>query len=677
MEDFEAAAKNAIAGLGKAAQPVVNSFVKSAQAASSYSQTMANARKDLENLRRQQQEAERRSQTARTAEERDRARRESDSLGRQAESTERSMRDMSSQLNERVVTTMAQATAKFSLGVDPFNDALGYMKDMMSVAGDSFQKIVDKTGIAGKLVGIFGQGIGKLSSTAIDLLIPQLQALNDSYRQVTSSGILLADGITGLAEMANEAGVGNVKQFAMALEGARPHIQNMGMTGGEAAARLTRTFGELRRGGDRYGERLTQLGYDLKDQGELIGMSMSLQRAFGQERAMNDKESAESAFELGKNLKILSDVTGKDAKAAMERARQETLRARVQATLQGDQLEAYNQVIAQTQAQGNEVMQRAITQMLGPAGRIIDQDLLLLTSQIPGLNTELEKMRDAVKSGADVQSVTIQTSAAMAKVREGALEFAKSSTGQGMILASELQNSNAQLKTFGSNLDKLLIPTANEAQTRKAVANANKTASDQADNLTKTFAEITESSIKQQRAITDMLYKPTQGFTDVVGKVTSGLATVAQKLNDFADLIPIDLTKYREMPSREYKERNQAPGGGGALPSSVDEAARRILERSGEPQRRAMGGLIMGGRPYMVGEDGPEVVVPRESGTVLPNTQLGDALSGGDRNFQNDMRSLLREHTMLLKSQVEVSRNLGTIMENLERTQARFVASQV
>jgi phage-related minor tail protein len=38
---------------------------------------------------------------------------------------------------------------------------------------------------------------------------------------------------------------------------------------------------------------------------------------------------------------------------------------------------------------------------------------------------------------------------------------------------------------------------------------------------------------------------------------------------------------------------------------------------------RADGGPVTGGLPYLVGERGPEIVVPRQSGTVVPNHRLG------------------------------------------------------
>jgi hypothetical protein len=41
-------------------------------------------------------------------------------------------------------------------------------------------------------------------------------------------------------------------------------------------------------------------------------------------------------------------------------------------------------------------------------------------------------------------------------------------------------------------------------------------------------------------------------------------------------------------------------------------------------QGRAKGGTVVGNTPYMVGENGPELVIPQRSGTVIPNNQLSN-----------------------------------------------------
>lgn len=44
---------------------------------------------------------------------------------------------------------------------------------------------------------------------------------------------------------------------------------------------------------------------------------------------------------------------------------------------------------------------------------------------------------------------------------------------------------------------------------------------------------------------------------------------------------------------------------------------------------RANGGHVSGNRPYLVGEDGPELMVPGGSGTIIPNRNLGMGGTGG------------------------------------------------
>jgi len=43
----------------------------------------------------------------------------------------------------------------------------------------------------------------------------------------------------------------------------------------------------------------------------------------------------------------------------------------------------------------------------------------------------------------------------------------------------------------------------------------------------------------------------------------------------------------------------------------------------GNVEMKAAGGPIKGGRPYIVGERGPELIIPNQNGTVIPNNKLG------------------------------------------------------
>ena len=51
--------------------------------------------------------------------------------------------------------------------------------------------------------------------------------------------------------------------------------------------------------------------------------------------------------------------------------------------------------------------------------------------------------------------------------------------------------------------------------------------------------------------------------------------------------------------------------------------ANAAIDSSQQTEARAHGGPVEEGRPYLVGEEGPELVVPNQNGTVIPNGALG------------------------------------------------------
>src|SRR5207245_11282509 len=65
---------------------------------------------------------------------------------------------------------------------------------------------------------------------------------------------------------------------------------------------------------------------------------------------------------------------------------------------------------------------------------------------------------------------------------------------------------------------------------------------------------------------------------------------------------------------------------------------------------RAMGGPIQASFPYLVGERGPELVVPRRDGMVLPHEQTQQIMSGLDQGGGTDTE-LLRQILAQLRNQ--------------------------
>jgi hypothetical protein len=84
---------------------------------------------------------------------------------------------------------------------------------------------------------------------------------------------------------------------------------------------------------------------------------------------------------------------------------------------------------------------------------------------------------------------------------------------------------------------------------------------------------------------------------------------------------------------------------------------------------RAMGGPVTSGQPYMVGERGPEIIVPSRNGSVVPNNQLGgggvtvnqtiNITTGVQQTVRAEIRSLMPQIADSAKAAVLDARRRG------------------
>jgi hypothetical protein len=61
---------------------------------------------------------------------------------------------------------------------------------------------------------------------------------------------------------------------------------------------------------------------------------------------------------------------------------------------------------------------------------------------------------------------------------------------------------------------------------------------------------------------------------------------------------------------------------GGAVEKALGKSWVEAMGKIKDLQKRAKGGPVKAGKPYLVGEEGPEIVVPKEDGEVIPNDKL-------------------------------------------------------
>jgi lambda family phage tail tape measure protein len=152
----------------------------------------------------------------------------------------------------------------------------------------------------------------------------------------------------------------------------------------------------------------------------------------------------------------------------------------------------------------------------------------------------------------------------------------------------------------------------------------------------KAFASYTDSA-------TNAAKMGEQAFVSVTSNMEQALdnfvSTGKLKFGDLARSIIADLIKIqmRAQITSMFGSLGKIFGfmGGGGGGSGMFTGSTGEIGGSIHIGARAGGGDVMGGSPYLVGEQGPELIIPRNNGTVIPNNQLGSAMGGGPQVVYN------------------------------------------
>tara|TARA_B100001059_G_C17802423_1_gene567025 strand:- start:35 stop:1798 length:1764 start_codon:yes stop_codon:yes gene_type:complete len=159
-----------------------------------------------------------------------------------------------------------------------------------------------------------------------------------------------------------------------------------------------------------------------------------------------------------------------------------------------------------------------------------------------------------------------------------------------------------------------------------------------------------EKSEEQTQALVDIFDEAGQSISDAFGKaVASGQSFRQSMLDIFQSVVSqvisliIQLTIIEPM----LKRIREAIGGasGQSLGSQILAGAGAIFGSFGG--ERAMGGNVNPNMPYMVGERGAEMFVPKSAGTIVPNNQMGGGITiEQNLNFATGVSQTVRAEVM-------------------------------
>ncbi len=185
----------------------------------------------------------------------------------------------------------------------------------------------------------------------------------------------------------------------------------------------------------------------------------------------------------------------------------------------------------------------------------------------------------------------------------------------------------------------------------------------------KAMAEFREENEKTTESLTEKWGEVGWSVDGAIGQMSSALAKGELSLESFgkivANAIQEIMAHFIKMAAIKaimggIAGLSPGGGGGGGLENAVDAGPGFTAGTIG---MAAQGGPLTVGRPTLVGEEGPELIVPRSAGTVIPNDRLGGGASVSI-NFEagvtrRELAALMPELTKKVKAAVAADYGRG------------------
>ena len=296
--------------------------------------------------------------------------------------------------------------------------------------------------------GYISKEAGEKVGEGLKYLGTEVENAKKSFKDATSAGANFAGGMTEMRQQAATAGL-NMQQFGTVIKDNKESLSSMGMGVTQAAKEIAKVSGILRKG--ELGSQLQNLGYSFEEQAGLAADVSAQLRAAGKE--IIPAEVARLTVEYGKNLRVITDITGKDARKALEKARADTLKSATFA-----ELTRTGNKDASLQLQGfltsmPEELQKGFLELFN-TGVITDvASNLLATTNSEYLPVLMAAIAQIKYGTGDVKSGTKAGFEAMEKISKNAVEGSQQS--QAMAQAAQLGN-NGSLTAWVTLNDALL-----------------------------------------------------------------------------------------------------------------------------------------------------------------------------------------------------------------------------
>lgn len=261
-------------------------------------------------------------------------------------------------------------------------------------------------GIALEALGIAAEttapAIGKLAKFVNEYLAKELEKVFKSFNDMNASGALFTNGMTGMVNAATNSGL-TIEQFSNVVKNNSLSIAASGYGMTEGAKKIGEVGKVFDNNGKQVRKHLQALGYSFEEHAELTAQVMANIGRTGN-KATAERIATETE-KYAESLRLISNITGEDAKAKVKQVAEQNEILAFQnelAKLGPAQAAQINAAMASL----TEMDQKALRERVMYHGNVFSQEVAIHESTIAGAKRQNDAVYQLVKNGeATTQSV--------------------------------------------------------------------------------------------------------------------------------------------------------------------------------------------------------------------------------------------------------------------------------
>lgn len=435
----------------------------------------------------------------------------------------------------------------------------------------SLNPVIDAAASALSAIPIFGDAASKVTAAVGKFATAELDESVKAFQTIGSVGAIAGDGVMGLRLSAEQTGL-SFQQLAGVI---KENSSSLAFAFGSTATGL-KEIANLTQASRPFRDDLLALGVSFEEQSERQIDFIDRQAKLGRLQGRSTRDLATSSADYIKNLTDLSRITGLSVDAAQAEMDSQLANIRFRrslASVDGD--------VAKSLSNVSTVI----------SGVFKDPELTKgFQDSVAGFGTEASK-NFAIATGNAGQDIIQRLKNQQITQEQAVLELQAA-------LSNTFNKLPNQAIGVGTAFDNVITGMANAST---ATIDFNK-ALKQGEDGAKARDPATKSMIDAQDALQNLALEVDKFVTDkvfpnaasVVGTLTDSLASLAGYINGVT-----------------------GTGSGPRTPTTNTANEDQLLIPGA-----AKGGPVKGGDPYIVGELGPELVIPNTSSTVIPANQL-------------------------------------------------------